>query len=172
MYNGMISRNFSSNPKFTAIKGILTNIISIGNDGCTLLFELQQNQREQVTFLVTPKTYFINQKRACPGMEVTFFFHTFAPVPLIYPPRYKAVVGIVGKHPYFVKVDYFNNNLVSQDKSLKLNISDNTEIILENNQTFLKKPENHDLVVIYRATTRSIPAQTTPEKIIVLCDDD
>jgi len=42
-------------------------------------------------------------------------------------------------------------------------------VVTTNNQTFMGNPGNHTLVVLYSQTTRSIPAQTTPEKIIVLC---
>ena len=52
---------------------------------------------------------------------------------------------------------------------LKLNISPNTLILLENGQAFTGKISNRNLIVVYGATTRSIPAQATPYKIIVMC---
>ena len=39
-----------------------------------------------------------------------------------------------------------------------------------NNQYFQARPANHNLVVIYSSSTRSIPAQTTPSTVVVLCD--
>ena len=68
-----------------------------------------------------------------------------------------------------VKVDYFNNQLVSADGQLKLNIAPNTPTLLTNGQPFSKNPANRNLIVIYGPTTRSIPAQTTPYQIIVWC---
>lgn len=68
-----------------------------------------------------------------------------------------------------VKVDYFNEQLESSDGTLKLNIGPFTQIVMENGQWFTASPANHDLIVIYGPTTRSIPAQTTPYKIIVMC---
>jgi hypothetical protein len=68
-----------------------------------------------------------------------------------------------------VKVDFFNYQLVSSDGSLRLNISPDTRILLENGQLFNRNPANRYLVVVYSATTRSIPAQTTPSQIIVMC---
>jgi hypothetical protein len=68
-----------------------------------------------------------------------------------------------------VKVDFFNNDLVSSDGNLKLNLVPTTEIILTNDQPFDKYPGNRNLIVVYGPTTKSIPAQTTPYKIIVLC---
>ena len=68
-----------------------------------------------------------------------------------------------------VKVDYFNNQLVSSDGQLHLNLSPYTQIILTNGQRFSRYPANRDLIVFYGPSTRSIPAQTTPYRIIVLC---
>ena len=44
-----------------------------------------------------------------------------------------------------------------------------TTVVTQNNQTYLGNPGGHTLVVLYSQTTRSIPPQTTPDKIIVLC---
>jgi hypothetical protein len=68
-----------------------------------------------------------------------------------------------------VKLDYFDSQLVSGDGTLKLNISPLTQIILDNGQAFTGNPLNRNLTVVYGPTTRSIPAQTTPYKIIVMC---
>ena len=68
-----------------------------------------------------------------------------------------------------VFLGYFNNLLMSSDQSLKLNLAPTTQVMTTNNQTYMGNPGNHTLVVLYSQTTRSIPAQTTPEKIIVLC---
>ncbi|MEW9184550.1 hypothetical protein AB2553_30585, partial [Bacillus mycoides] len=68
-----------------------------------------------------------------------------------------------------VKVDYFNEQLESSDGKLKLNISPSTQILLTNGQFFTGNLVNRNLIAIYSFTTMSIPAQTTPYKIIVLC---
>jgi hypothetical protein len=66
-------------------------------------------------------------------------------------------------------VDYFNSDLVSSDGRIKLNIFPNTPTLLENGQLFTGNPLERNLIVVYGATTRSIPAQTTPYYIIVMC---
>ena len=68
-----------------------------------------------------------------------------------------------------VKVDYFHNQLVSSDGQLQLNLSPYTPILLTNGQPFSSIPANRDLIVIYGPSTMSIPAQTTPYRVIVLC---
>ena len=93
----------------------------------------------------------------------------------------KAAVGVIeGQN---IKVDKFDSDLVSGDKTLKLKLSDETEIEWLNGIKifFFVKPTpeqladliaNKKLIVFYGATTKSIPAQTTPTKIIVLEDPD
>ncbi|PRR77431.1 hypothetical protein CLLI_23440 [Clostridium liquoris] len=119
--------------------------------------------------IVSPTTYFVDHTTMALGNMVTGFYDGNVPVPLIYPPQYNAIV-MAEDMPYEnVKVDYFDNQLVSSDNTLKLNIAPSTEIILENDQTFTQNPSNRYLIVIYGPTTRSIPAQTVPYKIIVMC---
>jgi len=104
-----------------------------------------------------------------PGNMVTGFYDANVAVPMIFPPQFRAIV-MSRDTPYRnVKVDYFNRQLVSSDNNLKLNISTLTQIVLENGQAFNNNPENRNLIVVYGATTMSIPAQTTPYKIIVMC---
>jgi hypothetical protein len=88
---------------------------------------------------------------------------------MIYPPQYQAVVMAKASPLRSVAVDRFDAQLVSSDGMLKLNVSPSTQIVLENDQPFTARLENRDLIVIYGVTTRSIPAQTTPYKIIVIC---
>jgi hypothetical protein len=103
------------------------------------------------------------------GDMVTGFYDANAAVPLIFPPQFRAIVMAKDELYQNVKVDYFNDQLVSSDNSLKLNIAPWTQIVLENGQYFTRNPANRNLIVIYGATTRSIPAQTSPYKIIVMC---
>ena len=53
---------------------------------------------------------------------------------------------------------------------LQLKLNKNVKILTTNNQIYFGNPANHDLVIIFSTTTRSIPAQTTPLKIVVLCN--
>ncbi|MDY7965746.1 hypothetical protein U0F29_32405, partial [Bacillus thuringiensis] len=59
--------------------------------------------------------------------------------------------------------------LVSSDGRLKLNLSPNTQVILTNGQLFTGNLTNRNLIVLYSMATMSIPAQTTPYRIIILC---
>lgn len=63
----------------------------------------------------------------------------------------------------------FGRNLVAEDGSLQLNIAGNTVVRTANGQSFHCNLNGHVLLVYYTVTTRSIPPQTTPSKVIVFC---
>ncbi|MCL7747825.1 hypothetical protein [Halalkalibacter alkaliphilus] len=68
-----------------------------------------------------------------------------------------------------VKLDIFDQNLVSEDNELKLHISSDTVIINSHGETLEEADiSGNTLFVFYTITTRSIPAQTTPHMIIII----
>lgn len=159
---------------FQSFQGVITAIDDFwsgfgGNTGCTKLVTIRTRERQQVHFIVTPTTYFVNHVMINVGDTITAFYDINVPVPAIYPPRFTAVVIAKVTSHQNVKVDYFNNQLISSDGTLQLNVAPTTQILLENGQRFTANPANRNLIVIYSASTRSIPAQTVPEKIIVMC---
>ena len=91
-------------------------------------------------------------------------------MPLIYPPQYTAVVVAEERSDRYVDVSYYNNSLVNEEQTLQLNLDGTVDVRTVNNQYFQASPANHNLVVIYSSSTRSIPAQTTPSTVVVLCD--
>lgn len=159
---------------FQSFNGIITmmNDFFVGTNhdgGCYKLVSVDNGQGLYVNFVVEPTTYFVDHVMVRIGDRITGFYDANVPVPLIYPPQYRAIV-IAADSPYQqVKVDYFNEQLESSDGQLRLNISPNTPILLENGQQFTGDLTNRDLIVSYGATTKSIPAQTTPLQIIVMC---
>lgn len=159
---------------FIAFSGMVTMIdnFSIGQNneaGCYKLFAVDDGYGATVNFVVAPTTYFVDHVLVKVGDRITGFYDANAPVPLIYPPQIRAIVMAKDTTYQNVKVDHFNRRLESSDGTLKLNISRNTKIILENGQVFTGTIANRNLIVVYGATTRSIPAQTTPTTIIVMC---
>ncbi|MGH4124620.1 MAG: hypothetical protein ACREV6_16985 [Clostridium sp.] len=161
--------------KFNSFTGFITMINDFWTNesgeglGCYKLMSVEDEFGTIVNFVVTPATYFVDHVMVRLGDNVTGFFDANAPVPLIFPPQFQAII-MTRNTPYKnVKVDYFNNQLVSSDNYLKLNIAPYTQIVLENGQAFTKNPANRNLIVVYGATTKSIPAQTTPYEVIVIC---
>ncbi|WP_433595483.1 stalk domain-containing protein [Lysinibacillus xylanilyticus] len=101
--------------------------------------------------------------------------YTFAnkPQKLIYPPQFNPDVVIVEtKEAGFVEVDYFFENLTNTYEMLKLNIGENTELLnTKGEKVSAKDLKEKNLVVFYTVSTKSIPAQTTPSKVIVLDEE-
>lgn len=137
--------------------------------GCVKLMTLTDRQGHTVNFVALPDTYFVDRAMVSRGDTVAGFYDAAAPVPMIYPPQYQALVMAKTGPRRQVAVDYFGTDLVSSDGDLKLNIGPGTSVVLENGQAFTGKLQNRDLAVVYGATTRSIPPQTTPYQVIVMC---
>jgi hypothetical protein len=159
---------------FLSFSGILTMIDDFGTGveeptGCYKLMTVQNRDGSIVNFVVSPATYFVDHTMVAVGDPVIGFYDANAPVPLIYPPQYQAIVMAKVTVGQNVKVDYFNSQLISSDGMLKINITPFTQILLENGQAFTRNPANRNLIVVYGAATMSIPAQTTPYRIIVMC---
>lgn len=161
---------------FKSFRGVITQIsdFPVGQngdrDGCYKMMSVEDGVGGVVNFVISPSTYFVNQEVVTAGEWVTGYYDGDAPVPMIYPPQqYRALIVVKESNFQNVKVDFFNQQLVSSDGQLQLNLSPSTVMSLKNGQPFTKSPANRNLIVIYGPTTRSIPAQTTPYEIIVWC---
>lgn len=161
--------------RFLSITGTVVELYPAGTGGrrdygCILFAGVEDREGNTVNFMVTPSTYVVDFETLSTGMECTFWYAADAPAPLIYPPQYTAVVAVPERNGRMVSVGYFDSTLVNENRTLQLNMDGSVKIRTTNNQYFQGSPANHNLVVIYESSTRSIPAQTTPREVIVLCD--
>lgn len=152
----------------TPITGVVQSSSPFGNNCCERQISIRNNSGIN-NFIVGPDTYVIGETRLRPGMYVTAFYDASLPVPLIFPPRYQAV--IIGRRNPSENIfaGYFDENLISENNELSLNLANSTEVVTSNGQPFSCRPENQMLIVYYTETTRSLPPQTTPRRIIVMC---
>ena len=156
--------NFS----FVPLEGTIQNIRPFGDECCSSLVTLQTS-KGTVTVVVSSDTYVISEVRLRRGMTVAAFYDAQVPVPLIYPPQYRAVI-LGRKQPNeTITVDYFDETLTNNDNTLKLNVSPATDIVGSNGQPFRCSLADRLLIVYYTNATKSIPAQIVPRKIIVMC---
>lgn len=153
---------------FITINGIVHTIQPVRNNCCELLVAVR-TQQGIINILVSSDTYVIKNITLRTGMPIVAFYDANVPVPLIFPPQYRAAA--IGRRLLneTIMMDYFDSNLVGTNNSLKLNVSPSTRILSSNGQTFTCNITNRVLIVYYQTTTRSIPPQTTPSKIIVMC---
>ena len=152
---------------FVPVTGTILNATR-GTDCCSQMISLREGSNI-INFTVGPDTRIIDNRQLRPGMRVTSFYDRNLPVPLIFPPQYRAqLIAVPGRNEQ-VALNYFDGNLLASDQSLQLNLARNTVIKSVNGQNFTCSPGDHTLLVYYSVTTRSIPPQTTPSKIVVLC---
>ena len=150
------------------VTGVIQNVSSFGENCCEQQVTIR-NDSGINNFIISTDTYVIGEVRLRPGMSVTAFYDASLPIPLIFPPRYQAVI-IGRKNPSEnIFAGYFDDTLTAGDNELTLNIARSTEVVTSNGQVFRCRPAEQMLIVYYSETTRSIPPQTTPRKIIVLC---
>jgi len=114
------------------------------------------------------------------GETVTFWVKPNAPVGRSYPPFYGEVTAIVVESDDILnhKLDIFeyseaHERLVSRDGNLAITIGEHTQVLdLEGNAFTGEDLSGRFLLVVYGISTRSIPAQTTPSKIIAFPLED
>lgn len=174
--DGFFNRGRMQSPTFLSIEGTIVELRSAATgrrgsaDACQLFASVEDEDGNIVNFIISPSTYVADFVTLREGMRATFYYRADAPVPLIYPPQYSAVVVVPRqRNGMFVTVGYFNAALINEEQTLQLNMNSRVQVLTTNNQRFLGSPAGHNLVVFYETSTRSIPAQTTPQKVVVLC---
>lgn len=164
--------------QYTPTSGTITQIDWQSTDpdqiGCSLNITFQSMDQGEIHMIVDGSTYVLDSRPLMVGEQVTFFYSRYAPVPLIYPPQYQAAAAAHTPYGTYAYLDVFtqspfNSQLINSDDTLRLNLSGGMRMFLPNGQPFYGALSGKLLLVLYSATTRSIPAQTTPDKIIVFC---
>ena len=155
---------------FLQTTGKISGIESFG----TSMMYTVEDEENPFQFIVNESTIVLDKKgnpvELKEGSTVTVYVYANQPMILIYPPRYNPAVVIAGEksESNFVKVGPFDKDFVSEDNKLKLNISEDTLIINANGLEVPKEEvTKQNAIVFYGPSTFSIPAQTTPNKIVV-----
>ncbi len=153
---------------FPWFRGIITDI---RYNGCTVVCRVENEEGSLAEFYITPDTYGVHQVQVSNGMPIIGFYDGDAPMVLSYPPRYMPLMIARDDHRYNIALDYFDRRLLSADGTLQLRIGPRTKIAGTNGQKYEGALAGRLLGVLYGVSTRSIPAQVTPEEIIVFCKE-
>ena len=106
------------------------------------------------------------------GSKITVFTGSYEPTPLILPVQYTANVIIInGDKEGNVNADTYladEEGYTNAANTLNIAAADDTKIVDKNEKEYKGDLDKNDLIVFYGASTKSIPAQTTPTKIVVL----
>ena len=89
---------------YRGVQGTIVSIepTRIGNrraDGCLMFVGLENQDGDLVNFMVSPTTFVLDFVMLREGMDVTMYYRTDEPVPLIYPPQYRAAVAVPTSPP-------------------------------------------------------------------------
>lgn len=121
-------------------------------------------------FLITKDTVFADGAVLKAGENISGYFRANAPMLMIYPPQYSVEIILKGSQALSVDADIYDADLLNQAGSLKLNIGEKTIVQRADGSRYTGSLQNRKLIVYYDISTKSLPAQTTPKKVIVLDD--
>lgn len=139
------------------------------NYGCTLIFTVRGTAQGEVQFTLNGNTYVPDNIPFNSGDRVTFFYDGNAPVPLIYPPRYTAVVAAPADQFQYYLGEFYNS-FISTDGQIQINKSNSPlPMYLPNGQVYSGALSGKTVLVEYTTSTRSIPAIIQPRRITVFC---
>ena len=155
---------------FQKVIGVIQNISREGSC-CTQRVSIRTDSGI-VNMIVTGDTAVIDNVRMRRGMRIAAFYDPALPAPAIFPPQYRAELVTALRGNQDVTLRFFDENLLAEDQSLQLNLSPMTRVETLNGQNFSCRPGNMELLVYYSRTTFSIPPQTTPQRIVVICPTD
>ena len=106
------------------------------------------------------------------GSKITVFTGSYEPTPLILPVQYTANVIIInGDKEGNVNADTYladEEGYTNAANTLNIAAADDTKIVDKDEKEYKGDLDKNDLIVFYGASTKSIPAQTTPTKVVVL----
>lgn len=154
--------------QYESFTGIVKEIRQHATDA-SIRYILLENEEGMTANIVTDAdTYYIKGVKIALGDTITGYYRGGMPMIMIYPPQYNVdvVAGVLTDE--HLKVDRFDENLLSADGSLKLNVDEKTPIIGTDGKAYTGQITNKRLAVVYGITLRSYPAQTSPHQIIVL----
>lgn len=110
------------------------------------------------------------------GSKITVFTGSYEPTPLILPVQYTANVIIInGDQEGNVNIDTYladEEDYTNAANTLKIATADDTKIVDKDEKEYKGDINKNDLIVFYDVSTKSIPAQTTPTKVVVLGENE
>ncbi|PIC96194.1 copper amine oxidase [Sporosarcina sp. P26b] len=155
---------------FIKVEGTIEGVEK--NDGLTLY--TLDGKEEQFVLAVNEETLIYDNAgkkiKLKIGDSVSAYTDSNKPMILIFPPQYTPDVVIVEKSEESTAVvGIFDDELVDPYLKLQLNVDDSSDVSSASGDPVkVDDLKGNDLLVFYKVTTRSIPAQTSPEKVVLL----
>lgn len=172
----MLNKQEVDTSNYMKYAGIITEIekdkeevrVTVENDEKAIMI-LRLNKETQLFNSGTTES--VDYEKLEKGATVEAYYDKNAPMILIYPATVTPELVVVKDEQLFgeVKVGKFDEDFLSLDEQLKLNINEETPMFNEQGEKIeIADLADKDLIVFYTATTKSIPPQTAPSKIIAM----
>ena len=166
---------------YISYEGNIADINKV-NDNMSILAQKageKENPQEGIVFHINEDVLLLSDKTMDrvektdlkDGMKVLVFYKANTPMTLSLPPQMTphGIVVLENEGSQSIKIAHFNDELTSMDNQLKLNIQKDTLMVDEDGgKVEAEDLKGENLLVFYEITTRSIPAQTNPKKVILL----
>lgn len=169
---------------FASIAGTITEIFRLpldeqGNYSKTLV--IQTEEERTLHLIMSENTVLIKNGELVSlddieeGQEIVAHYDNTQMVPAIYPARLQVSALVLDTNnstnvhvDVFNKSEAFGGQLLSSDNTLRFEVTEDTVILDTNNEVYEGSLDNKQLVIIYSAASRSLPAIPLNPKIIVL----
>lgn len=143
-------------------------IITIENDDMEMVFTVKPD-----IFVIDQKTnQHLNLDAIKVGNKLTAIINKNAPMTLSLPPMTNSAIGfILNSDSAFLDLSFYNDQLINKENTLALNIDKDTNIVAENGAKMRFSANNikqRECLVFYTISTKSIPAQTTPQFVMIM----
>lgn len=162
--------------QFQLVQGTISGIekeddytkIQIDNDDMGMIFTVESD-----VFVIDQKdNSYKSIQDLEKGMEITAVLSNNSIMTMSIPPMTPGAAGfIINAEGSFIDLSTYNEDLTNSNNTLKLNIDEKTIItdIRGSKKMFSQEDlKNSELLVFYGASTRSIPAQTSPSFVMIL----
>lgn len=167
---GVKEEEMQLKPSFIQVSGTIEEVEKVDH---ATLYTIKSGEEINVFAVTKDALLFDNTGKTVElkkGDKVTGYTDAEKPMIMIYPPQYTVDVVIVEtENASSVAVGTFDEELLDANLKLQLNIGEDTDLSsVSGKEVKAADLADKDLLVFYTMTTRSIPAQTTPHKVVVL----
>lgn len=145
--------------------------IQIDNDDMGMIFTVENN-----VFVIDQKdNSYQSIQDLKNGMEITAVLSNNSIMTMSIPPMTPGAIGfIINTEGSFIDLSVYNEDLTNSQNTLKLNVDEKTVITdMQGSKKVFSQEDlkNNELLVFYGASTRSIPAQTSPSFVMILASE-
>lgn len=154
--------------KYGSFTGTIKSILAYDPVPGSHMVNVESKDGRTANMIIASKTLLTEDVRLETGQIITGWYDADKPMIMIYPPQYTVELVTSPASDLTIKADHFDKNLVSRDGMLKLNLSKETVLVDQDGKVYKESLTDKNLLVYYGISTKSIPAQTVPEKIFVM----